>query len=159
MCKAQCPAELDGMANVIFTPSMGCVWADPDDADRYSSYEEALGRCKEILGGGARLAEILSAEDQAAVVEVMAAAESMFVNANVELSYWWSGLKDADDDAVWDWAESGPAEYTNWSERAVPEHADFNCMQLLSGTTYGGEWMTFLCGDDYINTHPLCQLK
>ena len=52
----------------------------------------------------------------------------------------------------------GPVDYTNWNPRAVPNHASFNCMQLLSATGSQGQWMTFLCGDDYINTHPLCQL-
>ena len=36
----------------------------------------------------------------------MTAAEAKFEIANAELSYWWSGLKDEDDDGVWTWIES-----------------------------------------------------
>ena len=44
--------------------------------------------------------EILSAEDQMLAVEVMKAAESMFSLSPPELSYWWSGLRDDDDDGL-----------------------------------------------------------
>jgi len=135
---------------------MGCVYADADQEDRYDNYDKALGRCKEIMGGGAILAEILSEDDQATVIEAMIAAEATFEDA--EFSYWWSGLRDDDDDGEWLWVENGPEIYTNWNKNAVPSHTSFNCMQLLSGSKHGGEWMTFLCGDNYINTHPLCQL-
>ena len=59
---------------------------------------------REILGEEARVAEILSEEDQATVVSVMKEAESMFISQIV--SYWWSGLNDVDDDGVWEWVES-----------------------------------------------------
>ena len=55
------------------------------------------------MGGGAILAEILSEEDQATVVEVMIAAETEFAEA--EFSYWWSGLRDDNDDGEWLWVE------------------------------------------------------
>jgi len=158
LCKAQCPAELDGLANTVYTPSMGCVWAEPDQSQRYATYNQALVRCKEILGEEARVAEILSEDDQATVVSVMKEAESMFISQIV--SYWWSGLNDVDDDGVWEWVESGEAEYANWNDQAVPEHKSFNCMQLLSGTVYEGEWMTILCGEDnYTSALSLCQLN
>ena len=48
----------------------------------------------------------MSPKDQETVVTVMKAAESLFVNANAELSYWWSGLRDENDDGVWEWVES-----------------------------------------------------
>ena len=56
------------------------------------------------MGGGAILAEILSEEDQATVIEAMIAAETTFEDA--EFSYWWSGLRDDDDDGEWLWVES-----------------------------------------------------
>ena len=49
--------------------------------------------------------------------------------------------------------------YTNWHPLATPEAAGVNCMQLLSGTFFAGQWMTFACQDDFIDTHALCQLK
>lgn len=61
-------------------------------------------------------------------------------------------FKDEDDDGV-EWVNSGPATYTNWNPRAVPNHASFNCMQLLCQGSQDPGW--HLCGDDYINTHPL----
>eukprot|EP00092_Neocalanus_flemingeri_P036944 GFUD01040218.1.p1 GENE.GFUD01040218.1~~GFUD01040218.1.p1 ORF type:complete len:191 (-),score=34.31 GFUD01040218.1:91-615(-) len=156
--RAACPPELENMPNAVFSQSMGCVYADADMEDRYDTYERALFRCKEIMGGRAILAEIGSASDQKTVLEAMLAAEATFDPENLNFSYWWSGLRDDDDDGEWIWVENGPAIYTNWNARAVPNHSSFNCMQLLSATNHGGEWMTFLCGDNYINTHPLCQL-
>ena len=61
---------------------------------------------REIMGGRAILAEILSDSDQATVVEAMKAAEATFDNDNLSLSYWWSGLRDDDDDGEWLWVES-----------------------------------------------------
>merc|ERR1719427_636307 len=129
---AKCPA---GLPNDTFveSPTMGCVFAESDETQRYDTYDKALGRCKEMLGD----------------------------NAITDLAYWWSGLRDDDDDGVWAWESSGtiPANgYTHWHPAAVPEHSSFNCMQFLSATDYDAQWMTFLCIDDYINTHPLCQL-
>ena len=49
--------------------------------------------------------------------------------------------------------------YSDWHPSATPDHQGFNCMQLLSGTFYEGQWMTFECYDDFIDTHALCQLK
>merc|ERR1711872_930479 len=114
-----------------------------------------------VFGEGAQLAEILSADDQNTVNEVMLEAEAT-ITEDPELTYWFTGLTDMNDDHVWDWEHSGPIQaggYTNWNSRAVPNVPSFNCMQLLAASGEGkGTWMTFLCGDDYINTHPLCQL-
>merc|ERR1712215_78553 len=126
---AKCP---EGLPPNTFTEtdSMGCVFAESDETQRYDTYDKALARCKEVLGSSAILAEVLSEEDN--------------------------------DDGVWTWKSNGdiPAGgYTHWHPAAVPEHSSFNCMQFLSGTNYEAQWMTFLCIDDYNNTHPLCQLK
>merc|ERR1712236_26057 len=158
---AKCP---EGLPPNTFTEtdSMGCVFAESDETQRYDTYDKALARCKEVLGSSAILAEVLSEEDNDTIVKVMKAAEQLIDNASTELAYWWSGLRDDNDDGVWTWKSNGdiPAGgYTHWHPAAVPEHSSFNCMQFLSGTNYEAQWMTFLCIDDYINTHPLCQLK
>ena len=119
--------------------------------------------------------EIQSAEDQELAVQVMRGAEAMF--SRPELSYWWSGLRDDDDDGDWVWSGSNtPLTYSDWHPAAVPEVELFNCMQFLSGTAYEGrggagenvlvtnetnlgQWMTFNCYDDLIHTLALCQLK
>ena len=49
--------------------------------------------------------------------------------------------------------------YSDWHPSAAPDHEGLNCMQLLSGTSFDGQWMTFNCNDDFIDTHALCQLK
>jgi hypothetical protein len=83
-----------------------------------------------------------------------------FTIGDPELSYWWTGLRDEDDDKQWVWETSGdPMTYSDWHPSAAPDHNGFNCMQLLSGTFYEGQWMTFECYDDFIDTHALCQLK
>ena len=120
--------------------------------------------------------EIQSAEDQELAVQVMREAEATFSLGEPELSYWWSGLRDDDDDGDWVWSGSNtPLTYSNWHPAAVPEVKLFNCMQFLSATCYGnsnikyiielqlpsyadGRWMTFQCSDAFINTHPICQL-
>ena len=89
--------------------------------------------------------EIQSAEDQELAVQVMKAAESMFTVGEVELSYWWSGLRDDDDDKVWIWSGSNTSlTYTNWHPSAVPEVEDYNCMQFLSGTVFEGARLRFV---------------
>ena len=60
---------------------------------------------REILGEKARVAEILSAEDQATVLEIMTLAEAE-ITENPELSYWWSGFRDENDDGQWEWVKS-----------------------------------------------------
>ena len=93
-----------------------------------------------MFGPEGRLIEIQSAEDQELAVQVMRAAEEMFTLEDPELSYWWSGLRDDDDDGVWIWSGSGlAATYTDWHPSAVPELDDYNCMQFLSGTVYEGK--------------------
>ena len=115
---------------------------------------------RDVFGPEGRLIEIHSAEDQELAVEVMKAAESMFTVGEPELSYWWSGLRDDDDDGVWIWAGSNtPMTYSDWHPAAVPDVEDFNCMQFLSGTAYEGKWMTYNCYDEILSTLPLCQLK
>ena len=95
---------------------------------------------RDVFGPEGRLIEIHSAEDQELAVVVMKAAESMFTVGEPELSYWWSGLRDDDDDGVWIWAGSNtPMTYSDWHPAAVPDVEDFNCMQFLSGTAYEGE--------------------
>ena len=115
---------------------------------------------RDVFGPSGRLVEILSPEDQELAVTVMMAAESMFSLSTPELSYWWSGLRDDDDDGLWVWAATNTAtNYTDWHPAAVPEVEQFNCMQFLSATEYQGQWMTYNCFDDFLNTHALCQLK
>merc|ERR1712123_280836 len=133
--------DMEGEPFYGYSDSMGCVYAEP--SNRYDTYDQALMHCKEIFGDKARLVEIHSQEDQDLVVSVMLEAEAT-ITEDPEISYWFSGLRDDDDDSVWEWVNSGVATY-------------FNCMQLLSATGSQGDWMTFLCNDDYINTHPLCQ--
>ena len=83
--------------------------------------------------------EIQSAEDQELAVQVMREAEAMFTLSEPELSYWWSGLRDDDDDGVWIWSGSDtPLSYSDWHPAAVPDVEQFNCMQFLSGTVYEG---------------------
>ena len=38
---------------------------------------------------------------------------------------------------IWEWPEGGRANFTNWHDAAVPNHENYNCMQLLSATCYG----------------------
>ena len=61
-------------------------------------------------------------------------------------------------------AGNTPATYTNWAEGSAPDHKGLNCMQFVSGTDMEelgmrGQWGTFECTNDFINTHALCQLK
>merc|ERR1719510_852182 len=154
-----CPT---GTPGVVEDSEMGCVWADSDEDHRYDTYAKAEGRCKELLGESAHLVEVLDERQQGVVVTAMVSAETNFTIAEPCITYWWSSLKDNDNDGTWTWMDSETdAVYTNWHPRAVPgpEFKDFDCMQFVSGSCEEGMWMTFLCGDTYINTHPLCQLK
>ena len=54
--------------------------------------------------------EIMSQEDQEFVVKLLRIVEGGFDDP--ELSYWWTGLKDVDDDRVWNWVGS---KYPHWS--------------------------------------------
>ena len=60
---------------------------------------------REIFGDEAQLAEILSPDDQKTVLPIMLAAEAT-VTENPEISYWFTGLRDDNDDGVWDWEHS-----------------------------------------------------
>lgn len=59
---------------------------------------------RELFGSAGRLVEIMSQEDQDFVLKLLRTAESGFDDP--ELSYWWTGLKDEDDDRVWNWVGS-----------------------------------------------------
>lgn len=114
------------------------------------------------MGDNAILAEALNEDQQNILVSLMKEAEQYFMDP--VLSYWVSGLiREDNDDPTWTWAYSGqkvPPSWSNWNEMAVPNITghDQNCMQYLSGTAFGGEWMTFQCSNNYIQVHPLCQL-
>ena len=43
MAEADCPTE---NVNVAWSESLGCVWADKEEGNRFDSYEAALSRCK-----------------------------------------------------------------------------------------------------------------
>ena len=58
-----------------------------------------------LMGEEGRLIEILSEEDQELAVALMKATEATF-SIETDLAYWWSGLKDDDDDGQWVWAGS-----------------------------------------------------
>ena len=66
------------------------------------------------------------------------AERHFYPNIDTEcLTWWWSGLTDLDDNGLWEWPESGPANYTNWHMAAVPNIMNYNCMQLLSASCNG----------------------
>ena len=50
--------------------------------------------------------EILSQEDQDLVVTVIQGAEASFEIGDPEYAYWWTGLRDLDDDGEWTWSAS-----------------------------------------------------
>merc|ERR1711892_1385794 len=110
----ECDGSTEGEPFYGYSESMGCVYAEP--SNRYDTYDQALMHCKEIFGDEARLVEIHSQEDQDLVVSVMLEAEAT-ITEDPEISYWFSGLRDDDDDSVWEWVNSGAATY----------HTDFNC--------------------------------
>ena len=58
-----------------------------------------------LMGDEGRLIEILSAEDQELAMELMRVTEATF-SIETDLVYWWSGLKDENDDGQWVWAGS-----------------------------------------------------
>lgn len=60
----------------------------------------------DVFGPEGRLIEITSAEVQELAVEVIRAAEESFTIGDPELSYWWTGLQDEDDDGQWVWETS-----------------------------------------------------
>ena len=41
--EVDCPTE---NVNVAWSESLGCVWADKDETQRFDNYDVALGRCK-----------------------------------------------------------------------------------------------------------------
>ena len=61
---------------------------------------------RDLFGSEGRLIEIMNDEDQALAVKVIQAAEASFEISDPELSYWWTGLQDPDDDGVWTWVGS-----------------------------------------------------
>ena len=91
--------------------------------------------------------------------------------------YWWTGLRDPDDDHIWIWAGSknhfktyifSQSYYYSWGERianftlwhpvAKPDEKDYNCMKLLPGTNYNGLWLTSQCNQNFSFSRPVCQL-
>ena len=64
-----------------------------------------------LMGDEGRLIEILSEADQELAVELMRVTEATF-NIETDLAYWWSGLKDEDDDGQWVWAGSMTRQYS-----------------------------------------------
>ena len=66
---------------------------------------------RNVFGQEGRLVEITSAEIQELAVAVIKAAEETFTIGDPELSYWWTGLKDEDDDKQWVWETSKMINY------------------------------------------------
>ena len=64
-----------------------------------------------MFGPEGRLIEITSAEIQELAVAVIKAAEETFTIGDPELSYWWTGLRDEDDDKQWVWETSKMKSY------------------------------------------------
>ena len=50
--------------------------------------------------------EILSEADQQLALEVIIAAEASFTLGDPQYSYWWTGLRDPEDDGSWTWDSS-----------------------------------------------------
>merc|ERR1712121_22007 len=152
----QCP---DNLINTNYTESMGCIHADTSLDEYFDTYGRALNFCKGLLGNRSVLVEIKREEEQQIVIDLLLQAEEYMYWIPPELIYWWSGLKDEDDDAVWNWPDGDIANYTNWHPQAIPgEDNNHDCMQLLSASTFGGQWMTFECSNNFIDVHPVCQL-
>jgi len=152
----QCP---DNLINTNYTEAMGCIHADTTYGEYFDTYDKALNFCKDLLGNNTVLVQIKNEEDQNTVVNLLKEAEPFLYWVEPDLVYWWSGLKDEDDDGVWNWPDGEIANYTLWHPQAVPgEDNNHDCMQLLSTLVYGGQWMTFECSNNYIDVHPVCQL-
>ena len=66
---------------------------------------------RNVFGQEGRLVEITSAEIQELAVAVIKAAEETFTIGDPELSYWWTGLRDEDDDKQWVWETSKMINY------------------------------------------------
>ena len=62
--------------------------------------------CREVFGPEGRLMEILSEADQQLALEVIIAAEASFTLGDPQYSYWWTGLRDPEDDGSWAWDAS-----------------------------------------------------
>ena len=76
-----------------------------------------------MFGQEGRLVEITSAEIQELAVAVIKAAEETFTIGDPELSYWWTGLKDEDDDKQWVWETSKMINYYYQSSNVSPQVA------------------------------------
>lgn len=63
-------------------------------------------KSRDVFGPEGRLIEITSSEVQELAVTVIRAAEETFTIGDPELSYWWTGLGDEDDDKQWVWETS-----------------------------------------------------
>ena len=42
----QCPDGLADLPNTAFSPSTGCIWAEPDESQMSGNYEKAVARCR-----------------------------------------------------------------------------------------------------------------
>merc|ERR1712133_183166 len=93
----ECPQNITDLGYSAYDPKMGCLYADPSEEDMFDTYQKALDHCKKILGNDSVLVEVYSKEEQDLVVSLMVEAEKELMSP--ELSYWWSGLKDDDDDS------------------------------------------------------------
>ena len=62
---------------------------------------------REIFGPNGQLIEIMNEEDQNLAVNV---TKNLWLNCDencdLQWNYWWTGLQDDDDDAVWKWSRS-----------------------------------------------------
>ena len=60
---------------------------------------------REIYGSGARLIEIYNDSQQEEIKGLLQNAEEV-ITENPELTYWFTGLRDRDDDGIWTWEQS-----------------------------------------------------
>ena len=58
---------------------------------------------RETFGAEGRLIEIMNEEDQEVALNLIRDVEASFEICDPELSYWWTGLQDTDDDDDWVW--------------------------------------------------------
>merc|ERR1711976_318036 len=152
----KCPANVTDLPYTTYHDELGCVFADP--YERFDNFDRAQMHCKNRLGDNAVLVEVLTEEHQNVVINVTKEAEK--VMEDPELVWWWSSLRDVNDDGIWHWFYSNSTidNYNNWNQVAVPNATNLDCMQFLSGTFFGAQCMTFECSNDFINTNPVCML-
>ena len=149
-----CPPDIPCLPS----PGGGCVCGDTQEVHYLHLARE---RCREVLGQEGVLMEIFSAEDQSLAVSVMREAE-MVIAGRERLCgsvFWWSDLRDVNNDNVWVWPQSGlEMTFSAWSETAQTNDTYLNCMQLNSASLEGS-WQTFFCDTPYSHTFSLCQTR